>query len=68
MCEELVVHGMDNSSLTKEKIVQLIKNQDASLTFVKLKKSSSSVQKFKMNEDDIVFCEDDQENDEVDCF
>ncbi len=49
--------------------MQLIKNQDASLTFVKLKKSSSSVQKFKMNEeDDIVFCEDDQENDEVDCF
>ncbi|CAF2573675.1 unnamed protein product [Rotaria sp. Silwood2] len=33
---------MDDSSLTKEKIIQLIKNDDASLTFVKPKTSSSA--------------------------
>ncbi len=43
MCEKVIVNGMDDSSLTKEKILQLIKNHDASLTFVKPKKSSSSV-------------------------
>ncbi|CAF3243261.1 unnamed protein product [Rotaria sp. Silwood2] len=34
---------MDDSSLTKEKIIQLIRNYDASLTFVKPKTSSSRV-------------------------
>jgi hypothetical protein len=43
MCQKVIVNGMNDSSLTKEKILQLIKNHDASLTFVKPKKSSSSV-------------------------
>jgi hypothetical protein len=30
--------------------------------------TTTVTKKFKMNEDDIVFCESDQENDEVDCF
>ena len=41
MCEK--INGMDDSSLTKEKIIRLIKNHDASLTFVKPKISTSSV-------------------------
>jgi len=32
--EKVIVNGMHDSSLTKEKIPQLIKNHDASLTFV----------------------------------
>jgi len=40
--EEIVLNGMDTSSLTKENIIQLIKNYDGSLTFVKPKKVSSS--------------------------
>jgi hypothetical protein len=40
--EEIVLNGMDTSSLTKENIIQLIKNHDGSLTFVKPKKLSSS--------------------------
>ncbi|CAF5004029.1 unnamed protein product, partial [Rotaria sp. Silwood1] len=43
VCKKIIINGMDDSSLTKEKIIQLIRNYDASLTFVKPKTSSSPV-------------------------
>jgi hypothetical protein len=43
VCEKVILKGTDDSSLRKEKITQLIKNYDASLTFVKPKTSSSPI-------------------------
>jgi hypothetical protein len=37
LCEKVIFNGMDDSSLTNEKIEQLIKNYDTSLLLVKPK-------------------------------
>ncbi len=42
-CEKVIFNGMDDFSLTHEKIVQSIKNYDTSLIFIKPEKSSSAV-------------------------
>jgi hypothetical protein len=57
VCEKVIVNGMDDYLLTKEKILQLIKNHDASLIFVKPKKSSSFSYVYVNNrKKDFVFC------------
>jgi hypothetical protein len=43
LCEKVIFNGMDDSSLTHEKIAQLIKNYDTSLILIKPEKSSSAV-------------------------
>ena len=43
MCEHFILHKMGDSSLTKEKIMQMMKENDARLGFAKLKTSSSQV-------------------------